>query len=611
MLDPKENRIDYGNKLIPPEGYELDYAVGTTYSLDLDTLMVLPVALFYSQTLDSKPDELRYDILDAITRAAKKIRVYYQEGKIAVPRKYSNLIAYWECGIRGIRMPDFASSFHPKVWVIRFIAQGKHPYYRLLITSRNLTHARDWDVAFSSDGEMGSAVVDKTRPLIHFLTHLENLGGSALPEHFIDGLSKSDFELPEGFHLLNFYPIGVPDPDSGRNYENPLGSKSWDELLVMSPFVQEKTIKRFVKKTDKSISLLSRKDELDSLDENTLHDLGKGNCYQFSEFISEAESMEELGESTEGALFQSLHGKLFIGKKGDYAHWFLGSANATEPAFERNIEFLVELKGESPKLYPGKILNLLTKSRDKIKLFEPYESQNRESRDSSREKEHALRKIVYDLSKLSVEGEIEATEKAEGYNLIIRIDASGFQIPAMSYTIKIRPLPEEAMKSVTFMPGARNLIKDFTGYSEIHLSPFIVWEIYDFEGLQKSFVSAMKISLPETRLRKIFRSVIDSQEKFIKYLSFVLTGREPELIRENGERAANREKPSGLSRFFLGSAVFENLLLAASRHPERLESIDQLISRFKNEMVAGEEIIPKDFEELWSVFQAYLQRNNT
>ena len=72
MLHPKKNRIDYGEQLIPPDGYELARAVGTSYSLDLEALMILPVALFYAQKLDGTTDDLRYDMLDAITKAADK-----------------------------------------------------------------------------------------------------------------------------------------------------------------------------------------------------------------------------------------------------------------------------------------------------------------------------------------------------------------------------------------------------------------------------------------------------------------------------------------------------------------------------------------------------------
>jgi hypothetical protein len=88
MLHPKYNRIDYGEQLIPPIGYELAYAVGTSYSLDLEALMILPVALFYAQKLDGNPEELRYDMLDAITKAADKIILFYQNGQLKVPKKW-------------------------------------------------------------------------------------------------------------------------------------------------------------------------------------------------------------------------------------------------------------------------------------------------------------------------------------------------------------------------------------------------------------------------------------------------------------------------------------------------------------------------------------------
>ena len=71
MLHPKNDRIDYGEQLIPPEGYELTQAIGTSYSLDLEALMLVPVALFYAQHLDGNPDTPGYDMLEAITKAAE------------------------------------------------------------------------------------------------------------------------------------------------------------------------------------------------------------------------------------------------------------------------------------------------------------------------------------------------------------------------------------------------------------------------------------------------------------------------------------------------------------------------------------------------------------
>jgi len=52
MLKPNDNRIDYGEELNAPDKYELDAAVATTYSLDLDALLAVSVALGFKDTLE-------------------------------------------------------------------------------------------------------------------------------------------------------------------------------------------------------------------------------------------------------------------------------------------------------------------------------------------------------------------------------------------------------------------------------------------------------------------------------------------------------------------------------------------------------------------------------
>jgi len=178
MLDAKTNRLDYGEQLIPLDSsYELDFAVGTTYSLDLEAIMVLPVAMFYSRPLDCSPDALHFDVLDAITQSASKIRVYCQKGKIKVPRRYNRLMTYWETGISQISMDNAFSSFHPKIWVVRFTKPGGAPFYRVLITSRNLTYAHDWDMAFATEGMASAESKEKNQPLIQFLQYLSQKDG--------------------------------------------------------------------------------------------------------------------------------------------------------------------------------------------------------------------------------------------------------------------------------------------------------------------------------------------------------------------------------------------------------------------------------------------------
>ena len=48
MLNPKKDRLDYGNILSPPSNNQLDFAIGTTYSLDLDALVGASITRFCS-----------------------------------------------------------------------------------------------------------------------------------------------------------------------------------------------------------------------------------------------------------------------------------------------------------------------------------------------------------------------------------------------------------------------------------------------------------------------------------------------------------------------------------------------------------------------------------
>lgn len=43
VLDFRQDRLDYGRLLIPPEDHRLDRAIAVTYSLDLNTLLSIPV----------------------------------------------------------------------------------------------------------------------------------------------------------------------------------------------------------------------------------------------------------------------------------------------------------------------------------------------------------------------------------------------------------------------------------------------------------------------------------------------------------------------------------------------------------------------------------------
>ena len=611
MLEPKYNRIDYGEQLIPPDGYELELAIGTSYSLDLEVLLLIPVALFYSQKLDGEPDKFRCDIIDAITKSADKIKIYYQKGHLKVPNKYHHLMAYWENGIEAVTMPDHLSSFHPNVWIIRYKSKDNPDIYRLLITSRNLTFSRDWDIALATEGFIGEIEQKENKPLADFLNFLNSGGRYKIPDAFLKDLMRVKFDLPKNFNSLSFFPLGIKsltNKAGNLNFLTPDNEK-WDEMLIISPFLDKKTLEAISVSSSKSY-LLSRKEEMDNIDEETLK---KFECWQFSKFFQEAEHYEELSEENVLPLEQNLHAKLFIAMKDRIPNWFLGSANCSDAAQNRNIEFMAKLKGINTQgLRARDVLNLLTgKLRsDNVILFMPYDFSKRVSTEEQKRIDLEIRKIRYDISTIPIRGSAELIEGGSAYNLLIEIDARSLSMQ-QNYEIKIKPLPERQKASKTLKSGQINIIKDYTGYPETELSPFLIFEIYKDGEMLSHFLLQMEIELPDARLSKIISAIINSRDKFLKYLTFLLTGEEFAVLTDNSASGGNGQWEGIHQQWSIsGTPVFEKLLIAASRYPDKLKSINRLIKSLKSETIDFEEpVITPEFEKFWQIFQNFIKVN--
>ena len=88
MLKPTE-REQLLEALRPPGGYDLDAAIGTTFSLDLLTLLTLPIgfASFDWQDDSGRPTAEPMALLEAVRRYAERMTIFCQAGRIAVPKK--------------------------------------------------------------------------------------------------------------------------------------------------------------------------------------------------------------------------------------------------------------------------------------------------------------------------------------------------------------------------------------------------------------------------------------------------------------------------------------------------------------------------------------------
>jgi hypothetical protein len=242
MLEPKQDRLCYGEELTPPDGFDFDSAIATTYSLDLNALLAVPIALCFKNTLDGDLKGEKLALLEVLGQIKGKVKVFYQKGNISFPTQFNRLYTFLEPCLQAIVPEGGAfSSFHPKLWLLRFVesVEGKkmpEVRYRLIVLSRNLTFDRSWDVAVTLEGTLSKIktkqanmsswltfirkllALDKSfKPAANMLKELENIEW-ALPQHF------TDYQLMIGGGAL-------PRP---LHFE----SQQYDELLVVSPFLK-------------------------------------------------------------------------------------------------------------------------------------------------------------------------------------------------------------------------------------------------------------------------------------------------------------------------------------------------------------------------------------
>ena len=150
MLAP-DNRALLLDALRPPSGYSLDRAVATTFTLDLETALMVPLA-FAGFRFDENPDPI--EIMEALRRMSERLDIFCQAGSISAAR-----VAIRSGGFtrkihpRGHADRGHGRIFHPKVWALRFLDPAGEPSFRLVVLSRNLTASRNWDTILWLDGQ--------------------------------------------------------------------------------------------------------------------------------------------------------------------------------------------------------------------------------------------------------------------------------------------------------------------------------------------------------------------------------------------------------------------------------------------------------------------------
>jgi HKD family nuclease len=598
MLDLKKHRLDYGDMLIPPLGYRLTKAVAATYSLDLNTLLSIPVALFLSQTLEGEFETEKVQLLEAIQRCPDVLRIYHQEGKIHVPKKQNRLYGLLEECAVGVLPENAYSSFHPKVWILRYEHEDYVTIYRILVLSRNLTYDRNWDVAAMLEGQVTERTQRKSDSLVSFVKHLTTYRDFHESKKFVRDLAKARLQAPEGFASdFQFHPIGID------GYPNPILEKTARKAICISPFVHAEAITTIRGNVTKEFMLFSCREELDKLAPETFDGV---QAYSLSNMIVVGESKEQAEDGLGDHAEQNLHAKLYAYQDaGTEVTWFLGSANATKAAFERNIEFLIELHGDSPQVQLSKLKEQLLGNESKVRVFEPFDPRDDFQEDSKEKKlEKQLRELEFTLLRDMDIRRAEVTISENGSNYDLHLILGLEKVSWVNLEVKVSPFNTDGVTPQPLSANQESSIT-FANINESNLSQFLRFDIWMGTERQRSFLKKVPVEgMPATRVGKILRSIINNTERFFDYLRFMLTSESDKEI-VGAEDGNDKKSSEAASVWELSSPIYEQLLLTASRFPKRLEAIDQVIEHLRDFTNDNQEpsVIPKEFLDFWESFK--------
>jgi hypothetical protein len=622
MLEPK-NRRKLMEQFRPDDGYTLDRALGTTFSLDLVSLLIAPFSMALFECDDK--DEVLKDptaILEALRLMSDRVTVFCQKGRIIAPRTDNYLFSYLEPMVIEVEPEDQNGVFHPKVWVLRYINEEQNVRYRFLCLSRNLTFDHSWDTILTIEGDCNTQRklgYSKNKPLCDFLKSLPGLA-KGTPESvrsMIDlmtgEVSKVDFLPPDPFTDILFHPIGITGYK--RGVEVILGNRQ----LVISPFLSDEIVKELSAMGQNNI-LVSRPESLDALNSETLKQVSQNTKIYIMQQTAEKET-DSKDESDDDIVMideddpSGLHAKLYISEEGWDGNIFTGSANATHAGLNGvNVEFLTQLVGKKSQmgidclLDTGKDTSETTLSN----LLAPYNISS--EKNDEYEKQRKLTKVLDAVRRqLSRANLLISIAQGDGKTYVMKMTSGGIISFPDNILIVCWPimLPETQAKDFLLIFRSELMFKDLTMLALTRFFAFkVTAQIEDKKGSIKFALNLPVEGMPEERSKFVLQHIIGNSDRFIRYLMFLLSDNPEELIIKHVIHGGNsgRKSPNDTGMFDI--PLFEELVRAYSRHPEKIMHIDKLVTDLKK-MENGAHLFPSGFDDIWTTFKKAIPMEKT
>jgi len=603
MLEPGKRTL-YIDALRPPSDYQLSWGIGTTYSLELETLLSVPLAFSLYECKNQK-EILNNSIfaLDAIRRNASKLVIFCQHGQIKVSSTDSLLYSYLEDMIVEVN-PSSGGVFHPKIWLLRFKNKEEEIFYKYICLSRNITFDRSWDTILVLDGRPLEDEVPENDKLIKFINFLPQIAVNKIEKNRLDIIKKISIELgkiqfnpPENFdNQFNFHFLGIDNSDSF-----PI-SDEYRRLLIVSPFLSESFLNRFEKVKQKY--LISIQNSLDNISDDTLK---KYNKIWVLDELAEDKSEDDISR------LSGLHAKLYIGENEKSVTLWNGSSNATHAGFSsQNVEALVELRGEKRKVGINQFLdeNSENSAINFLKEYGKTTLDEGEEKKENLEKELEKRLDEYktNLLKMGLRMKIKP-ESEELYKIIICPDITNSKYSSEGIKGICYPITLQKQTNKIDIPL---LWKDKIIFHKVPLLSLTSLVAFELNIKDKGISQKMEFVLnlpvngmPERRNDKIIRAILRDSNGFIQYLRILLTENQNiflfnhNIIHYGKDNYKNRQN-------WIPMPLTEELIKALSRDPDKIKNIHDLIKELSKNKDIKDDIFPEGFKEMWeNIWKVY------
>ncbi|MGI5935345.1 MAG: hypothetical protein ACOX7I_00845 [Oscillospiraceae bacterium] len=568
LFDYEDNRLEYGGLLMPDIGYDVDFAVAFTYSLDLEALLGVPVSLgLLDSDMDTGLIDNPFFLLEAIRKSSDKIAIFCNAGSISLPRNIRSVFALLESSVFEVNLNGM-NSFHPKMWFIKYTNDNGDSYIKLIVLSRNLTFDRSFDYAVEMTGQIGNRKQGKNKPLSDMLQFAAKYAGTQKRKKILalaeDILCVKNFELDDRFEDYEFLPLGIT-PDAAEN--TGLFDGCYD-LIVFSPFLSSNMAESMANNARYRKTLFTRKSSLN----RKIIGLYDG-VYITKDIVMDNEIMSEGEAEPRGC---DIHAKLYFTRGNNGNFLYVGSANASDKAFYNNVEFLLRLKYKP----------YMTSYDALLKEFLPEDGCPFERIADIVTEEQAEDTSLLDKSFREALRSIKnATVAADGERFSITLRTNGKPFEKAVY---IAPL----FRAGSFAPLADGLV--FPDMLLKELSEFFIIKIEDKQIVTKIAL----VGIPEGRDQAIYKSIIQDKNGFLAYVSFMLSDNYSESCFEQYEIAKRLLNDADMPQSVIPGALYERMLSCTVNNPYRLLDLDNLMSKLDEDIVGDFITMYQPFKEI-------------